>query len=39
MQKIAGLFHVENVDDLHMDQYSYKKPKSTDAYFAKNCFL
>ena len=29
-----------NVDDLHTDQYNYKKPKSTDVDFAKkNHFL
>ena len=35
LQKIAGLFPVWNIDDLHTDQYCYKKPKSTDAVFAK----
>ena len=30
---IAGSFHIENVDESYTDQYDYKKPKSTDAFF------
>ena len=33
--EIAGLFPVENADDLYTDRYNYKKRKSTDAIFAK----
>ena len=38
LQKIACSFPVGNVDDLHTDQYNYKKPKSTDSLFAKIVF-
>ena len=33
VEKNAGPFQVENVDDIHTDQYYYKKPKFTDAVF------
>ena len=39
LQKIACSFHVGNLDDLHTDEYYYKKPKSTDALFAKIVFI
>ena len=32
-------FRVENVDDLHTDQYNNKKSNSTDADFAKIVFI
>ena len=38
-RKIAGLFHVGNVDELYIDQYDNKKPKSTDAVFPKIVFM
>ena len=34
----AGSLHVWNVDNLQIDRYNYKKPKSTDAFFAKSVF-
>ena len=39
VQKIACSFSVWNVDHLNTDRYYYKKPKSTDAIFAKIFFI
>ena len=33
------VFPLGNVDDLHTDQYYYKKHKSNDALFAKIVFI
>ena len=34
--KTDGFLLSVSIDDLHTDQYNYKKPKSTDAVFAKS---